>query len=143
MAKIFGIDFETKDELIVEAMKYSGRFSAIAKVIVEHRRESDIYTDGGMDEVLKVLNYNRHNIQRACIPDGMYKGLWGYHGDGFAVVFMEENEGCGSNVFIRKHYNLEYGVFLDVSSYGTNWINGKREKAVKIIKRNMYIKDEK
>ena len=140
MAKIFGINFETKDELIVEAMKYSGRFSVIAKVIVEHRRENDLYTDGGFDEVLKVLNYNRNNIERVSIPDGAYKGLWGYHGDGFAVVFMEENEGCGSNVFIRKHYNLEYGVFLDVSTYGINWMNGKRELAEATIKRNMYIK---
>ena len=140
MAKIFDIDYSTKDEIIVEKMLWNGRFTAVAKVIAENRRESDVLSDGGLKEVLKLLNWKRTDTQREVIPNGVYSGLYGFRRDGFAVVLMVEIEGCGINVFFRRHDNLEYGLFYD-TKIGM-WRNGSREQAVKTIKENMLIYEE-
>lgn len=138
MAKIFDIDYATKDEIIVEKMLWNGRFSTVAKVIVEHRHENNVLTKDGLDTVLKALNWRHTHTERVAIPNGIYNGLWGIRGDGFAVVFMSELEGFGSDVFLRRHDNPEFGIFYDVAFGG--WRNDSRKKAVEIIKQNMNIK---
>lgn len=138
MAKVFGISYSTKDEVIVEKMLWNGRFTVIAKVIIEHRHEDDMQTNDGLNAILKALNYRHTHSERVPIPDGIYKGLWGILGEGFAVVFMADFDGCGSDIYMRRHDNLEFGVFYDTKL--ETWVNGKRETAVKTIKRNMNIK---
>lgn len=138
MAKIFGISYATKDEVIVEKMLWNGRFTTIAKVIIEHKRESDMLSSEGLDAILNALNWRHRGIEREVIPDGIYKGFFGIHGDGFAVVLLTDIEGCGSNIFMRRHDNLEYGVFIDAA--GGGWRNGQRATAVSTIKHNMYIR---
>ncbi len=140
MAKVFGINYNTKDEVIVEKMLWNGRFTAIAKVIIENRCEADVFSCEGLNDILKALNWRHTHISREPIPDGIYRGLWGIRRNGFAVVFMSDFDGCGSDIYLRKHYNLEFGVFYDVEN-GT-WQNGKRETAVNTIKRNMNIRHE-
>ncbi len=138
MAKVFGIDYSTKDEIIVEKMLWNGRFTAIAKVVVEHRREGDVLANDGLNDVLKALNWRHHNVSREPIPDGVYKGLWGIRGNGFAVVFMSDFDGCGSDIYLRRHENLLFGIFYNCE-HGM-WQNGNRESAISVIKRNMNIK---
>ena len=106
---------DISSEFVVEKA-VNGKLRVIAKVV--YRTERDLLGDNDLEDIWDSANYGPANYEPIIVPNGIYKGLKCIHNDPnmWYIIIDEKTSHCNEDIIIRKHYNLEYGYYLQTDN---------------------------
>ena len=106
---------DISSEFVVEKA-INGKLKVIGKVV--YRSERDLLGDNDLEDIWDAANYGPANYEPIIVPNGIYKGLKCIHNDSnmWYIIIDEKTNHCNEDIIIRKHYNLEYGYYLQTDN---------------------------